>query len=131
VANTYLSVVPRAGLTSEERADAINSELYRLKLPLHLQPEGHLTDALLAKIKHPETGDCALVAQSSFTIRVHEEADTDALVALFPHLSEEEEQAIVSLIVPGSDIRLSDITPGDTNIMTQLEAEATGWFTAS
>jgi hypothetical protein len=58
----YLPVVPRLGLTSQQRGQAISRELFNLTLPRHLQPPGQTSIYALGLIENASNaGQWALV----------------------------------------------------------------------
>ena len=124
----YLPVVPRLGLTSKERAYAINRELFNLELPRHLQDELNVSTLLVAMIEHPTTGDYALQVSDDLTIKVHRERDLSALVSLFPQLTQEERDALIFYIATNDTVTFANLIPSDATTLTYSEAEAAGWF---
>ena len=128
MATVYLPVTERINLTSEQRAKGISRELYNLKLPKHLHEPGRTTTMLLATIQHPETGQWACVGDSELSIQVHPERDVTALVALFPQLTTEERSAMTYYITTSEVVMFQYLMPSDSEVLTQEEAEAAGWF---
>lgn len=131
MATVYLPVQPRLNLTSEQRADGISTELYNLKLPKVLQPPGHVTTKLLATIEHPTTGQWAVVGDDTLTIPVHPQRDVTALVALFPQLEVDERAAMTYYIATNDVVAFQYLMPAASEVLTQEEAEAAGWFSDS
>ena len=128
MATVYLPVTERINLTSEQRAKGISRELYNLKLPKHLHEPGRTSTMLLATIQHPETGQWACVGDSELSIQVHPERDVTALVALFPQLTTEERSAMTYYITTSEVVMFQYLMPSDSEVLTQEEAEAAGWF---
>ena len=128
MATVYLPVTERINLTSEERAKGISRELYNLKLPKHLHEPGRTSTMLLATIQHPETGQWACVGDSELSIQVHPQRDVTALVALFPQLTTEERSAMTYYITTSEVVMFQYLMPSDSEVLTQEEAEAAGWF---
>ena len=124
----YAPVVPRLGLTSKERAYAINRELFNLELPRHLQGDQNVSTLLVAMIEHPTPGDYALHVSDDLTIRVHRERDLSALVSLFPQLTQEERDALIFYIATNDIVTFANLIPSDATTLTYTEAEAAGWF---
>ena len=124
----YLPVTERINLTSEQRAKGISRELYNLKLPKHLHEPGRTSTMLLATIQHPETGQWACVGDSELSIQVHPQRDVTALVALFPQLTTEERSAMTYYITTSEVVMFQYLMPSDSEVLTQEEAEAAGWF---
>lgn len=128
MSTVYLPVTERINLTSEQRAKGISRELYNLKLPKHLHEPGRTTTMLLATIQHPETGQWACVGDSELAITVHPERDVTALVALFPQLTTDERSAMTYYITTSDVVMFQYLMPSDSEVLTQEEAEAAGWF---
>ena len=128
MATVYLPVTARLNLTSEQRAKGISKELYNLKLPKHLHEEGRTTTMLLATIQHPDTGQWACVGDTDLSIPVHPARDLHALIALFPQLTQEERDAMTYYISTTPVVMFQYLMPSDSEILTQEEAEAAGWF---
>jgi len=128
MSTVYLPVTERINLTSEQRAKGISKELYNLKLPKHLHEPGRTTTMLLACIQHPETGQWACVGDSELAINVHPERDVTALVALFPQLTTDERSAMTYYITTNEVVMFQYLMPSDSEVLTQEEAEAAGWF---
>ena len=128
MATVYLPVTARLNLTSEERAKGISRELYNLKLPKHLHEPGRTTTMLLATIQHPTTGEWACVGDTDLSIVVHPQRDVTALVSLFPQLTTEERSAMTYYIATAPVVLFQYLMPSDSEILTQDEAEAAGWF---
>ena len=124
----YLPVVPRLGLTSEERGRAISRELFNLTLPRHLQVEGAASFLLEVRQNDSDPDEWALVGDHDHEILVHPERDVTALVALFPQLSEEERSQLTYYITTSTSVTFGNLLPSDVTQLTQSEAEALGWF---
>ena len=131
MATVYLPVQPRLNSTSEQRADGISTELYNLKLPKVLQPPGHVTTKLLATIQHPTPGQWGVVGDYTLTIPVHPQRDVTALVALFPQLEVDERAAMTYYIATNDVVAFQYLMPAASEVLTQEEAEAAGWFADS
>ena len=124
----YLPVTERINLTSEERAKGISRELYNLKFPKVLHEPGRTTTMLLATIQHPDTGQWACVGDTTLSIVVHPQRDLNALVALFPQLTTEERSAMTYYIATSEVVLFQYLMPSDSEVLTQEQAEAAGWF---
>jgi hypothetical protein len=128
MATVYLPVTERINLTSEERAKGISRELYNLKLPKHLHEPGRTTTMLLATIQHPDTGQWACVGDTALSIVVHPQRDLNALVALFPQLTTDERSAMTYYIATSEVVLFQYLMPSDSEVLSQEQAEAAGWF---
>ena len=124
----YLPVTERINLTSEDRAKGISRELYNLKLPKVLHEPGRTTTMLLATIQHPDTGQWACVGDTTLSIVVHPQRDLNALVALFPQLTTEERSAMTYYIATSEVVLFQYLMPSDSEVLSQEQAEAAGWF---
>ena len=125
----YLPVVPRLGLTSEQRGRAISRELFNLTLPRHLQPPGQTSIYALALIENASNaGQWALVGDHEHLIDIHPERDVTALVSLFPQLSEEERSQLTYYIASSESVTFGNLLPSDATVLTHEQAEALGWF---
>jgi len=125
----YLPVVPRLGLTSEQRGRAISRELFNLTLPRHLQPPGQTSIYALALIENASNaGQWALVGDHEHLIDIHPERDVTALVSLFPQLSEEERSQLTYYIASRDSVTFGNLLPSDATVLTYEQAEALGWF---
>jgi hypothetical protein len=127
----YLPVVPRLGLTSEERGKAISAELFNLTLPKHLhRPDQTSVYALTLIQNNSDPDQWALVGDHEHMITVHPERDVTALVALFPQLSEEERSQLTYYISTSDSVMFGNLLPSDSTKLTQEQVEALGWFPA-
>ena len=128
MATVYLPVTERINLTSEERAKGISRELYNLKFPKVLHEPGRTTTMLLATIQHPTTGEWACVGDTELAIAVHPQRDLNALVALFPQLTTDERSAMTYYIATSEVVLFQYLMPSDSEVLSQEQAEAAGWF---
>jgi hypothetical protein len=128
MATVYLPVTERINLNSEERAKGISRELYNLKFPKVLHEPGRTTTMLLATIQHPDTGQWACVGDTDLSIVVHPQRDLNALVALFPQLTTEERSAMTYYIATSEVVLFQYLMPSDSEVLSQEQAEAAGWF---
>ena len=128
MATVYLPVTERINLTSEERAKGISRELYNLKFPKVLHEPGRTTTMLLATIQHPDTGQWACVGDTDLSIVVHPQRDLNALVPLFPQLTTEERSAMTYYIATSEVVLFQYLMPSDSEVLSQEQAEAAGWF---
>ena len=124
----YLPVTERINLTSEQRAKGISRELYNLKFPKVLHEPGRTTTMLLATIQHPDTGQWACVGDTDLSIVVHPQRDLNALVALFPQLTTDERSAMTYYIATSEVVLFQYLMPSDSEVLSQEQAEAAGWF---
>jgi len=117
------------GMTSGQRATAINAEVWALLRPSALQlPQD--TKYKYAQITHPDTGQEAIVADTEEMIKVHPDVDLTNLLALMPEVPQAEKDQLVAYIDAnrGGSIPFSTLIPSSSVQLTQAEAETAGWF---
>ena len=130
MATVYLPVeatIP--GMTSEERAYAINAQVWRLRRPaIYIQPQD--TQYYYAQITHPETGEVAIVGDTTEEIRISPEVDLTDLLALLPEVPQAEKDGLVMFIDAnrGGSVPFGQLIPSTSTQLTEVEAEALGWL---
>ena len=130
MATVYLPVeatIP--GMTSGERATAINAEVWCLLRPAVLQlPQD--TKYKYAQITHPETGQEAIVGDTTEDIYIHPDVDLTELLLLLPEVPQAEKDGLVMFIDAnrGGTVPFGQLIPSTSTQLTQVEAEAEGWF---
>ena len=130
MATVYLPVeatIP--GMTSGERATAINAEVWALLRPASLQlPQD--TKYKYPQITHPTTGQVAIVGDTTEEIYIHPDVDLTNLLALLPEVPQAEKDGLVAYIDAnkGGTVPFSTLIPSSSEQLTQAEAEAAGWF---
>ena len=130
MATVYLPVEPQLGMTSAERAEAIDREVWRLRRPLSVQSPNDITQFYYPRITHPETGQVAIVGQTDEEVRIHPDVDLTDLLALLPEVPQEEKDGLVMFIDAnrGGTVPFGQLIPSTSTQLTQVEAEAAGWF---
>jgi hypothetical protein len=129
MATVYLPVEPQLGMTSAERADAIDAEVWCLLRPAALQlPQD--TKYLYPRITHPDTGEVAIVGDTTEDIYIHPDVDLTELLALLPEVPQAEKDMLVMFIDAnrGGTVQFGQLIPSTSTQLTQEEAEALGWF---
>lgn len=130
MATVYLPVeatIP--GMTSQERAYAINAEVWCLLRPAVLQlPQD--TKYKYGQITHPETGQEAIVGDTTEDIYIHPDVDLTELLALLPEVPQAEKDGLVMFIDAnrGGTVPFGQLIPSTSTQLTEVEAEAEGWF---
>lgn len=130
MATVYLPVeatIP--GMTSEERATAINAEVWALLRPSALQlPQD--TKLKYGQQTHPTTGQVAIVGDTTEEIYIHPDVDLTTLIALLPEVPQAEKDGLVMFIDMnrGGTVPFGQLIPSTSTQLTQVEAEAEGWF---
>lgn len=130
MATVYLPVeatIP--GMTSQERAYAINAEVWALLRPAALQlPQD--TKYKYEQITHPTTGQEAIVGDTTELIRIHPNVDLTELLLLLPEVPQAEKDGLVMFIDAnrGGTVPFGQLIPSTSTQLTEVEAEAAGWF---
>ena len=131
MATVYLPVeetIP--GMTSAERADAINAEVWRLRRPLSVQSPTDDTRYYYGQITHPETGQVAIVGDTTEEVRISPEVDLTELLLLLPEVPQEEKDGLVMYIDAnrGGSVPFGQLIPSTSTQLTEVEAKALGWL---
>jgi len=130
MATVYLPVeetIP--GMTSGERATAINAEVWALLRPAVLQlPQD--TKYKYVQITHPETEQVAIVGDTTEQIYIHPDVDLTNLLELLPEVPQAEKDGLVMFIDAnrGGTVPFGQLIPSTSTQLTEVEAEAEGWF---
>ena len=130
MATVYLPVeatIP--GMTSAERAEAIDAQVWCLIRPAALQlPQD--TKYLYPRITHPTTGQVAIVGDTTEEIYISPDVDLTDLIALLPEVPQAEKDGLVLYIDAnrGGTVLFGQLIPSTSTQLTQVEAEALGWF---
>ena len=125
----YLPVEAQGGLTSPERAHDIDAEVWCIIRPASVQlPQD--TKYLYQRIIHPTTGQVAVVGDTDEMIPVHPDVDLTELLALLPEVPQAEKDGLVAYIDAnrGGSVPFGQLIPSTSTQLTEVEAEAAGWF---
>ena len=117
------------GMTSGERATAINAEVWCLLRPAALQlPQD--TKYKYGQITHPTTGQVAIVGDTTEEIYINPLVDLTNLLALLPEVPQAEKDGLVMFIEAnkGGTVPFGQLIPSTSTQLTEVEAEAEGWF---
>ena len=117
------------GMTSAERAEAIDAEVWCLVRPASVQlPQD--TKYIYPRITHPETGQVAIVGDTTENVRIHPDVDLTELLALLPEVPQAEKDGLVMFIDAnrGGSVPFGQLIPSTSTQLTQVEAEAAGWL---
>jgi hypothetical protein len=135
----YIKVTPQLNLTSEQRAEAISRELFRIQRPVDKQSDA--TAYLFGWVKYANGGsdakylpsivDTCLEVNVNQIIYVHPENDLTNLIALFPELSEMEKMMLAGFIDSQSQFPFLYIIPSGFGVFTYEEMKTDGWFKES
>ena len=131
MATVYLPVqetIP--GMTSAERAEAIDREVWRLRRPLSVQSPNDVTQFYYPRITHPTTGQVAIVGDTDENVKIHPDVDLTNLRALLPEVPQVEKDGLVAFIDAnrGGTVPFGQLIPSTSEQLTEVEAEAVGWF---
>ena len=118
------------GMTSAERAEAIDAQVWCLRRPASLQSPNDITKYYYPRITHPDTGEVAIVGDTTEEVRINEAVDLTELLALLPEVPQAEKDGLVMFIDAnkGSSVPFGQLIPSTSTQLTQAEAEALGWF---
>jgi len=125
----YLPVEPQNGLTSSDRADALDKEVWRLVRPASVQSSDD-TKFLYARMVHPTTGQVALLGETTDELPVHPDVDLTTLLALLPEVSQQEKDMLTFYIDAnlGKTVLFGNLIPSSSTQLTIQEADAAGWI---
>ena len=131
MATVYLPVeatIP--GMTSGERATAINAEVWALRRPDSVRSPQDITRYYYPQITHPTTGQVAIVGDTDEQVKIHPDVDLTNLLALLPEVPQAEKDGLVMFIDAnrGGTVPFGQLIPSTSTQLTQVEAEAEGWF---
>jgi hypothetical protein len=130
MATVYLPVEPTADMTTEERAKAINAEVWSLRRPDSVKSPNDITRFYYPTITHPTTGQWAIVGETDEQVRIHQDVDMTVMISLMPEVPQAEKDQLVAYINAnrGGTVAFSTFIPSSSTQLTQAEAEAAGWF---
>jgi len=125
----YLPVEAGGGLTSKERADALDAEVWRLIRPGSVQ-DSNDTQHLYSRKTHPTTGQVAIVGETTDVIQVHQSVDLTELLNLLPEVPQSEKDLLEGYINAnrGGTVVFGNLIPSTSTQLTEAEADAAGWF---
>lgn len=130
MAKVYLPVEPTADMTSEERAKAINAEVWSLRRPDSVKSPQDITRYYYPTITHPTTGQWAVVGDTEEQVKIHPAVDMTAMIALMPEVPQAEKDQLVAYIDAnrGGTVPFGTFIPSSSTQLTEAEADAAGWF---
>ncbi len=116
-------------MTSAERAEAINAEVWSLVRPDSVKSSGDLTRFYYGTITHPTTDQVAIIGDTTDQIPVHNNVDLTNLIALMPEVPQEEKDQLVAYIDAnrGGSVPFAALIPSSSEQLTEAEADAAGW----
>lgn len=81
-------------------------------------------------ITHPDTGQVAIVGDTTEQIRVHQDVDMTNMIALMPEVPQSEKDQLVAYIDAnrGGTVLFGNLVPSTSEQLTESEADAAGWL---
>lgn len=125
----YLPVEPQLGMTSAERAVALNMEVFRLMLPVSVRNPNDIMLYQYTDYKNENSEQHALVADTTDVIYISPEVDLTELLALLPEVPQTEKDLLVTYIEinKGDYVPFENLVPSTSVQLTEAEAVAAGW----
>lgn len=133
MAVVYLPVEPQLNMTSAERADALNTEVYRLMRPTSIKHPMDVTATMYPDWPNEITGQHALIGDTADMIYVDPAVDLTELLALMPEVPQAEKDMLLAYIDAnrGASIPFGSLIPSTSTQLTEEEAIAAGWRSIS
>ena len=130
MSTVYLPVQPIEGMTSAQRAAAINREVWNLRRPQSLRQPQDVTEFYYPMLTHPDTEEVAIVGDLNELIRIHPEVDLTNLLALLPEVTDSEKATLSNQvdIYRGASVPFAALIPSTAEQLTEAQAKANGWF---
>ena len=125
---SYIIVLPVGVLSSEVRAKAITRELYNITVPLAVQQDYQSGATVFGVVAHPDGVQHALQVDTDYVIPVHEQANLEKLVSMFPDLTDQERVTLQGYIHTNDKFPFGHIVPSTTTVRKHEEMQALGWF---
>ena len=131
MATVYLPVeetIP--GMTSQQRAEAIDAEVYALLRPDSVRNPEDVTLYIYPFAKHPTTHQVAIIGDTEDQIYIHPLVDLTELLELLPEVPQAEKDGLVMFIDAnrGGTVAFGQLIPSTSTQLTEVEAEALGWL---
>ena len=89
-----------------------------------------MTKYYYPRITHPETGQVAIVGDTTEEVRISPEVDLTELLLLLPEVPQEEKDGLVMYIDAnrGGSVPFGQLIPSTSTQLTEVEAKALGWL---
>ncbi len=116
----YIIIKPIEGYNSKQRCEAMNKELWNISRPATVKQQDDITSKLFGEVELT-SGEYSLHIDEDYEIVVNDSLNVDALVALFPELTELEKNGLVSYIENSESFLFKNIIPQGTNLYTYEE----------
>ena len=126
--NGYIIVLPAGLLSSEARAKAITRELYNITVPVAVQEDYQKDATVFGVVVHPDGVQHALQVDTDYIIPVHEQANLEKLVAMFPDLTDTERVTLQGYIHTSDAFPFGAIVPSTTTLREHDYMVENGWF---
>ena len=126
--NGYIIVLPVGLLSSEARAKAITRELYNITVPVAVQEDYQKDGTVFGVVVHPDGVQHALQVDADYIIPVHEQANLEKLVAMFPDLTDQERVTLQGYIHTNDKFPFGHIVPSTTTLRDHDYMVENGWF---
>lgn len=127
MAKVNLLIGPIPNYTPTQRAEAISEALWDITRPITVKLPTDLAKYMFAWKTHSTTGECVLIAETTWPIVVHPQKDLTELLALFPTLSEAEKNGLAGYISNSQTFLFGAIIPSNSTILTDAQLEEDGW----
>jgi len=133
MAVVYLPVRPELNMTSAERAEALNREVFRLIRPTSVRHPMDVTEFMYLDWPNESTGQHALIADTEDLIYIDPAVDLTLLLALMPEVPQQEKDQLVAFIDAnrGQHIPFGYLIPSTSEQLTETEAIDAGWRSIS
>ena len=126
--NGYIIVLPAGLLSSEARAKAITRELYNITVPVAVQADYQKDATVFGVVVHPDGVQHAMQVDTDYIIPVHEQANLEKLVAMFPDLTDQERVTLQGYIHTNDKFPFGHIVPSTTTLRDHDYMVEQGWF---
>ena len=130
MATVYLPVEPIEGMDSAERAEALDAQVWCLRRPASLQSPQDITKYYYPRITHPDTGQVAIVGDTTEEVYINPAVDLTEMLLLLPEVPQAEKDGLVLFVDAnkGSSVPFGQLIPSTSTQLTEAEAEALGWL---
>tara|TARA_R100000951_G_C2616871_1_gene173079 strand:- start:139 stop:534 length:396 start_codon:yes stop_codon:yes gene_type:complete len=116
----YIIIKPIDGYDSKQRCEAMNKELWHISVPLTVKKQDDVTSKLFGEVELT-SGEYSLHIDEDCEIVVNDSLNIDALVSLFPELTEVEKNGLAAYIENSESFLFKNIIPEGTNLYTYQE----------
>ena len=124
----WIIVKPQGSLNSYDRAKAITRELYNISRPVYLQHDNEALATCFEIITHPDDDyKAALIVDTDYRIRVHENCNLERLTACFPELTASKRYSLAAHIHQNNYVRFGDILPDTVTVRDKKYMLNEGW----